>query len=473
MLRFAEAAGALGPHFAEAGLTLRTALTPVTVEGDPARLRQVVDGGIQEIDATPPVCISADESCDKGPDPSDEYDLIEKLDQRRPQVYIEAKILAVTNTEDFRLAVESQLIAGQFAANTNFGLGTFGEDSFDSRKSVATGLGGFTSALIKSQYVPFIINAIQRNTDGRILSSPQLLVNDNQEASIVSLEQQPTTTTTTGQTTDQVTFADFVSAGTTLRVTPGISEAGYLRLAYYIEQSNFVGSSAAPGIPPPRQERTVESEAVTIPTDTTIVVGGITVSDRRKTVVKVPLLGDLGGDALTRLAEKVEMKEIRRRQVLYLPGDPGAAVYFVNGGRVKVSKVTRDGKELTLAYRGPGEVFGEACLVDGGPREEMAEAMENALVTEIERSEFERLLQTQPILGYRLAKVLVPFTTMVPLEGVQSLRGHRIGLRRLDEGGCLLQRCEGRIEPRVMCMDQCDAEAGSQSKRCHQHDCGT
>jgi CRP-like cAMP-binding protein len=121
---------------------------------------------------------------------------------------------------------------------------------------------------------------------------------------------------------------------------------------------------------------------------------------------KVPLLSDMTGDAVTRLSEVVELKEIRRRQVIYLPGDPGAAVYLVNGGRVKVSKVTRDGKELTLAYRGPGEIFGETCLIDGGPREEMAEAMENALVTEIERTEFERLLQTQASLGYKMTKIL-------------------------------------------------------------------
>jgi len=121
---------------------------------------------------------------------------------------------------------------------------------------------------------------------------------------------------------------------------------------------------------------------------------------------KVPLLAELAPEAMGGLAETVEMKEIRRRQVVYLPGDPGNAVFLVNGGRVKVSKVTRDGKELTLAYRGPGEIFGEACLIDGGPREEMAEAMENALVTEIQRPEFERLLQTQPMLGYRMTKVL-------------------------------------------------------------------
>jgi CRP-like cAMP-binding protein len=121
---------------------------------------------------------------------------------------------------------------------------------------------------------------------------------------------------------------------------------------------------------------------------------------------KIPLLADLGHEALQRLAEKVQLTEVRRRRVVYLPGDPGQAVYFVNGGRVKISKVTRDGKELTLAYRGPGEVFGELVLIDGGPREEMAEAMENALITEIERGEFERLVQREGMIGYRLTKIV-------------------------------------------------------------------
>jgi CRP-like cAMP-binding protein len=121
---------------------------------------------------------------------------------------------------------------------------------------------------------------------------------------------------------------------------------------------------------------------------------------------KIPLLADLHHDVLQRLVEKVTLTEVRRRRVVYLPGDPGQAVYFVNGGRVKISKVTRDGKELTLAYRGPGEVFGELVLIDGGPREEMAEAMENALITEIERGEFERLIQREGMVGYRLTKIV-------------------------------------------------------------------
>jgi CRP-like cAMP-binding protein len=121
---------------------------------------------------------------------------------------------------------------------------------------------------------------------------------------------------------------------------------------------------------------------------------------------KIPLFQDLSHETMHRLVQCIEMREVRRRQVIYLPGDPGQAVFFVNGGRVKISKVTRDGKELTLAYRGPGEVFGELVMIDGGPREEMAEAMENALITELERGEFEKLVQKEGMIGFRLSKVI-------------------------------------------------------------------
>src|SRR5947209_4949160 len=137
--------------------------------------------------------------------------------------------------------------------------------------------------------------------------------------------------------------------------------------------------------------------------------GVATMQDEKRAlwyIKKIPLFQDVSHDTIHRLVQTIELKEVRRRQVVYLPGDPGQSVYFVNGGRVKISKVTRDGKELTLAYRGPGDVFGELVLIDGGPREEMAEAMENALITEIERSEFERLVQREPMVGYRLTKIV-------------------------------------------------------------------
>jgi len=133
------------------------------------------------------------------------------------------------------------------------------------------------------------------------------------------------------------------------------------------------------------------------------------VQDTKRTLwylKKIPLLAELGADVLARLANQVDQREVRRREVVYLPGDPGASLFFVNGGRVKISKVTCDGKALTLSYCGPSEIFGETCLVDGGARQEMAEAMENSMITELHRSDFEKLLQIHPALGFQMTQLL-------------------------------------------------------------------
>jgi electron transfer flavoprotein beta subunit len=68
-------AAALGWELFSNALSLR-------VEDQRARLTQVTDGGTQEIDVALPICVSADDSCGLGRDPSDEYDLIEKLEKR-------------------------------------------------------------------------------------------------------------------------------------------------------------------------------------------------------------------------------------------------------------------------------------------------------------------------------------------------------------------------------------------------------
>ncbi|MEZ4359834.1 MAG: Crp/Fnr family transcriptional regulator [Kofleriaceae bacterium] len=122
---------------------------------------------------------------------------------------------------------------------------------------------------------------------------------------------------------------------------------------------------------------------------------------------KVPFIADLGPDLLARLADRVELKEAKRRDVIYLPGDPGNSLFLVHGGRIKVSKVTRDGKSLTLSYCGPSELFGENCLLDGGPRTEMAEAVENVLLSTVSRTDFEDLITGYPALGLALTRLVI------------------------------------------------------------------
>jgi type II secretory pathway component GspD/PulD (secretin) len=218
--------------------------------------------------------------------------LIDELDQQRPQVYIEAQIVSISDDEDFLLAFETQLNRGDFGLGTNFGLS--GRDNFTDAKNVSASLSGLTTALIRSDAIPLIINATQTNTDVRILSTPQLLVNNNEESTIASVSEQPFNEISQGNNGGQniETFGGFEEAGTTLTVTPSISNGGFIRLVYDIEFSNFTAAQGIEGSPPPRDRNTLSGTA-TIPSNGTIVLGGITVEDVRDTILKVPFIGDI------------------------------------------------------------------------------------------------------------------------------------------------------------------------------------
>jgi CRP-like cAMP-binding protein len=122
---------------------------------------------------------------------------------------------------------------------------------------------------------------------------------------------------------------------------------------------------------------------------------------------KCEVLADISAEALQLLIPNMKVGSYRPRQVIYLPGDRAQGVHFLASGRIKVSKVTRDGKELTLAYRTEGDFFGEPCLLDGGPREEMAEAMDASTTVEVEREPLDQLLRTNGTASYKFARSLI------------------------------------------------------------------
>ena len=83
-------------------------------------------------------------------------------------------------------------------------------------------------------------------------------------------------------------------------------------------------------------------------------------------------------------------------------------MHFLTTGRIKISKVTRDGKELTLAYRTEGDFFGEPCLLEGGPREEMAEAMDASIDGRGRaRAARRSCCSTNGIAAYKFARALI------------------------------------------------------------------
>lgn len=243
--------------------------------------------------------------------------LISQLDLLRPQVYIEAKIVTVTIGDDFRFAAEVQQIIGQFALNTNFGLGSIGAGgTLQDPKNPATNLAGLTTALIRSKDVPFIINTIQRNNEARVVATPQLLVADNEEAEVSSLDQQPTSTISlgTGGNTDRLGFSGYEPAGPKMRIKPQVSDAGSVKLEYEIEISSFTGDASADGSPPPKREDKVRADSVTVPSDSTIVVGGLVFESVTEADSGIPFLKDIPGIGML----FKDMRKTSRKTLLYV-----------------------------------------------------------------------------------------------------------------------------------------------------------
>ncbi len=219
--------------------------------------------------------------------------IIDRLDQRLPQVYLEVQIVSITNTDDFNWTVESQISAGDFLIFSNFGLtGVPSGGDAGSPRTVPGNRRGLTSAIIDEKYTPFVIRTLQENTDAKLVSSPRVLVNDNQEATIESTREEPFQSTSQNANTTITGQGGTATAGTTLTVTPQISEGGYLSLEYQIELSNFEGLPRTDGLQRPKQQERYES-TVTVPSDSTIVVGGFSLDQQSESDSRIPILGDI------------------------------------------------------------------------------------------------------------------------------------------------------------------------------------
>ena len=87
---------------------------------------------------------------------------------------------------------------------------------------------------------------------------------------------------------------------------------------------------------------------------------------------------------------------LRKKQTLFSQGDPSDAVFYIQKGRVKLTVVSKSGKEATIALLGPGEFVGESCITSAHPlRVTTAAAMTECAVLKIEKKEMVRVLHQE------------------------------------------------------------------------------
>jgi CRP/FNR family transcriptional regulator, cyclic AMP receptor protein len=113
-------------------------------------------------------------------------------------------------------------------------------------------------------------------------------------------------------------------------------------------------------------------------------------------LAKVSLFGAL--DAAGRTAVALELRETNfdAGQAIFSRGDAGAELYIVAKGRVRLSVLTADGKELSFAHAEAPSVFGELALFDGRPRSADATAVGKVQALSLSKAAFGRLLASTP-----------------------------------------------------------------------------
>jgi general secretion pathway protein D len=207
---------------------------------------------------------------------------------------IEARIVIVNTSNNYSLGIDLSAVRtkhlGNLLAFTQFGVATV--DTVSGTASIVPG-SGLNTALVSPDQGDAILRALSGHKKAKVISSPRVLVNDNATGTLASVQEVPFTSVNASTTVATTSFAGFAEAGTTIEVTPRISDDDHLQLDYVISLNNFTGTGGA-GVPPPRQTDEVAS-TVTIPDGYTVIVGGLTRQNLSDGYTGIPGLDKIPG----------------------------------------------------------------------------------------------------------------------------------------------------------------------------------
>jgi general secretion pathway protein D len=244
--------------------------------------------------------------------------VIDELDARRAQVYIEALIVELNSNTAGNLGIQWQIGTNNVLAGTNLAAGTGNSIINLTTAAVAAGTTGGLGAAIAGanlqqglnvgwvhnifgvQGLGALLQALSQTSDANVLSTPNLITLDNEEAKIVVGTNVPIQTgsysnLTSGTASAAFNTYDRVDVGLTLHIKPQITDGGILKLQLYTEDSAIVNGTTNVTTNPAGPEFTKRSIQSTVLADNgeIIVLGGLMQDNYQVSNSKVPLLGDI------------------------------------------------------------------------------------------------------------------------------------------------------------------------------------
>lgn len=106
------------------------------------------------------------------------------------------------------------------------------------------------------------------------------------------------------------------------------------------------------------------------------------------------------------LVSFAHMKQFAAGEIIFNAGAAGVSMMAIVAGFVRVSMLTPTAREVTLRELGPGEVFGEIAMLDGGPRSATVRAVTNCTLVVLERRSLLYVMQNSPGVSIRLIEML-------------------------------------------------------------------
>lgn len=223
--------------------------------------------------------------------------LVRQLDEYQPQVSLEFILVGLTDDQTQDLGVE---LVRQFShdgtsatVSSLFGLSqAVGGDATNRAIGNAAGLG---TVVLKPGDFAAVLRALETVSDGRSVIRSQLIVSNNAQATLNGVIQQPISSINSSTQVATTSYAGTSDAGTQITVSPQISPADYVTLAYSLSQSSFLGQPIVTdtGVIPPTKRNDNVSSVATVPDGHIIALGGLSNQVDGHSESRIPLLGSI------------------------------------------------------------------------------------------------------------------------------------------------------------------------------------
>ena len=128
--------------------------------------------------------------------------------------------------------------------------------------------------------------------------------------------------------------------------------------------------------------------------------------DRLWCMSEVDIFTDLDESDMATIAAAAPMRRFAAGELVHAPEQHSETLYILKQGRVRIFRLSGDGRALTTAILSPGTVFGEMVLVGQSMHDSYAEALDDVTVCVMSRSDVRRLLLADPRVAARISEIL-------------------------------------------------------------------